>query len=57
MAGFSDKSKKPDSQKLLAWWFALWGGSLGFIAGAALMAWLGRSRGWWPASEARLSKY
>lgn len=35
----------------------IWGGSLGFTVGAALMAWLAKLLGWWPASPAHLLKY
>ncbi len=36
---------------------ALWGGSLGFPVGVALMAWAAKLLGWWPASPQHLLKY
>lgn len=36
---------------------ALWGGSLGFPVGVALMAWAGKLLGWWPPSSRHLLKY
>jgi hypothetical protein len=36
---------------------AIWGGSLGFTVGVALMAWLAKLLGWWPASPEHLLKY
>ena len=35
---------------------AIWGGSLGFVVGAAAAAWFGKLAGWWPPSEAYLKR-
>jgi hypothetical protein len=48
---------KVEQKKLVARFLAVWGGSLGFVVGAALTALFGRWRGWWPPSEAHLRKY
>jgi hypothetical protein len=44
-------------EKILKIALALWGGSLGFPVGVALMAWAGKRLGWWPPSPRRLLKY
>ena len=36
---------------------AAWGGSLGFVVGAAAMAEIAKRLGWWPPSENRLRRY
>jgi len=48
---------KGSGEKYLKIALALWGGSLGFPAGVALMAWAGKLLGWWPASPRHLLKY
>ena len=48
---------KNSNSKYLKTALAIWGGSLGFTVGAALMAWLGKLLGWWPASSKHLLKY
>ena len=52
-ASYSSPARKNGSKIALA----LWGGSLGFPVGVALMAWVGKFLGCWPPSPARLLKY
>ena len=49
-----DKSSR---EKVLKIALALWGGSLGFPVGVALMAWTGKLLGWWPTNPRHLLKY
>lgn len=46
------------SKKKIGRYFAFaWGGSAGFVVGAALAALLYRRLGWWPSNEAHLRHY
>ena len=45
------------NKRLAKWLVTAWGGSLGFIGGAAMLAWLLRGLGRWPASENYLRRF
>lgn len=48
---------KSSGKKYLKIALALWGGSLGFPVGVALMAWAAKLLGWWPPGPRHLLKY
>ncbi|HEX2913076.1 MAG TPA: hypothetical protein VH186_19885 [Chloroflexia bacterium] len=47
---------KNSANRPMKTFFAFWGGSLGFVIGATIAAFIGKWLGWWPPSEAYLRK-